>query len=615
MATQRSLASRTYLGIEGGATRTLALLADGAGREVGRFTGGPANCKLLTDAQLAAHCRMIGAALPCPGAVGIGLAGAWSEADRERIRRAAQKAWPHVPCAATHDLEVTLLAAGEDAAHRPAAQVLLLSGTGSCCYGRNATGQTAKVGGWGHLLGDQGSGYDIGFQALRAVACRYDARAPGPALGARFLRRLQLNEPNDLIDWAQSAAKAEIADLAVEVFAAWQAGDGLARRLVEGAADSLAADAARCAGRLARPGARVRFVLAGGVLLKQPRFARMVAGKLRAAWPGAAIGPLPREGAWGAVELARRALQTSGSSLKPQASSLKPPLVTSSWLSPTEARNARSTNLDKMPVGQAVALFLSEESAVARNLLAERGRLARGVGIIARAFRRGGRLFYVGAGTSGRLGVLDASECPPTFRTPPELVQGVIAGGRAALWSSVEGAEDDRVAGARAMGERGVRARDVVVGIAASGTTPFVWGALGAAHRRGATTMLVCFNPYVRIPRALRPGLMMAPNLGPELLTGSTRLKAGTATKIILNLLSTLAMVRLGKVRSNLMIDLDPSNAKLRGRAVRIVQALTAASEAEAQAALERKRWRVKEAVALLERRGRAGTPKSRGPA
>jgi len=277
--------------------------------------------------------------------------------------------------------------------------------------------------------------------------------------------------------------------------------------------------------------------------------------------------------------------------------------VTASPLSPTELRNPRSLNLDRMPLAEAIALFLSEEAKVPGKLLAERGQLERAIGAIVRSFRRGGRLFYVGAGTSGRLGVLDASECPPTFRTAPEMVQGIIAGGPTALWKSVEGAEDDAVAGAREIVSRRVGSRDVVVGIAASGTTPFVWGALGQAKKRRATTILLCFNPFLRIPRARRPSIVIAPNLGPELLTGSTRLKAGTATKLILNLFTTLAMVRLGKVRSNLMIDLQPSNTKLRRRAVRIVQELTGGDAAAAQTALERTGWRIKEAVARLNRK------------
>jgi N-acetylmuramic acid 6-phosphate etherase len=275
-------------------------------------------------------------------------------------------------------------------------------------------------------------------------------------------------------------------------------------------------------------------------------------------------------------------------------------VVRSTRLSPTEQRNPRSRNLDRMSVAAAVELMLSEEANVTRALLAKKVLLARAVTMVARAFRRGGRLFYIGAGTSGRLGVLDASECPPTFRVAPTLVQGIIAGGDVALRHAVEGAEDDAPAGAYEIKSRGVGKRDVVVGLAASGSTKFVWGALGEAKRRGAATMLVCFNPYLVIPPALRPNLVLAPDLGPEVLTGSTRLKAGTATKLILNLLTTLAMVRIGKVASNLMVDVNASNAKLRQRVVRIVRELTGADELAATQALEKSNWMVRAACRRL---------------
>ena len=259
--------------------------------------------------------------------------------------------------------------------------------------------------------------------------------------------------------------------------------------------------------------------------------------------------------------------------------------------------------LDKMGVREAIALMLSEDARIPRKLLAESPRIERVIRAVARAFRRGGRLFYVGAGTSGRLGVLDASECPPTFGTSPDLVQGINAGGQTALWSSVEGGEDDGAAGGRAMESRGVGERDVVVGIAASGTTPFVWGALAEAGRRRATTVLVCFNPFLEIPRPLRPSVVIAPDLGPEVLTGSTRLKAGTATKLLLNIFTTLAMVRFGKVRSNLMIDLNPANTKLRDRAARIVCDLTGVGYAEAEQTLQGSGWVIKRAIARLGRK------------
>ncbi len=620
------------LGIEGGGTRTVALLADVDGAPRRRIEAGPANLRLLDDRQLARHLRSIAKRLPKPSAVAIGMAGTRTEADRERMGRAAAKVWPGVPFHATNDLETALIADDDENAtvsgHRgrrclpgaAAVKVLLVSGTGSCCFGRTTQGRTAKVGGWGHVLGDKGSGYEIGLRALKAAVHYYDRDAVWSGLGQRLLRKLQLNEPNDLIEWAQRAGKNDIASLTPEVFDAWHSGDKIAADILAGAADSLANDAVTCARRLVKERSPVHFILTGGVLLTQPRFARKVSRLLRNRWPRATVTPLKREGAWGAVELARKQFQNSGagglSSFGPLSSpkdlraglSPAPPgkrvllSLESLHLSPTEQRNPRSGKLDKLSLDAAIRLMLLEDAKIPRALLAKRGEIARVVQWIVRSFRQGGRLLYIGAGTSGRLGVLDASECPPTFRTPPDLVQGIIAGGQRALWESIEGAEDDAMAGGDAIRFRGVSRKDVVVGIAASGRTPFVWGALWEARRRGAKTVLLCFNPHLKVAPRERPDLVIAPEIGPEILTGSTRLKAGTATKLILNMFTTLAMVRMGKVAGNLMIDLNPSNVKLRDRAVRIIRELTGVNEAEAKTALEKSGWVVKDALRRLKR-------------
>lgn len=607
-----------FLGIECGATHSVALWVQGDA--VRRVEGGAANLKLLTNAQMVQHFRGLRAVhqgLREPQAMAIGMAGARMAADHERIIRAAAKVWPGVPCRPSNDLETGLAAAEAPSAKRkqkdglsPMPRVLVLSGTGSCCFGGVPGARTVRVGGWGHLLGDQGSGYEIGLQAMRALAGHVDRSGRWPVLGRRILRALQLNEPEDLVDWAQAAGKSEIAALAVAVFDAAVERDPLAVAVLEKAAVSLANDAVACAARLTQRGRAVQFVLAGSVLLKQPAFARRVAQLIQAQWPRAVVGPLQREGAWGAVELAR-GMAVQGSEFNVQGSArvesresrvegAEPTGLESLQQSPTEQRNPLSMHLDKMPLRDAIALMLGEDARIPAALLAQQDQIERVVKLIVRAFQRGGRLFYVGAGTSGRLGVLDASECPPTFRTPPDLVQGIIAGGQTALWSPAEGGEDDAQAGATAIGFRGVGPRDIVVGIAASGRTPFVWGSLTEAKQRGAETVLVCFNPFLRIPTRHRPTVVIAANVGPEVLTGSTRLKAGTATKLVLNIFTTLAMVKMGKVVGNLMVDLNPSNTKLRDRAVRIVRELTGTDEAAARAALESSGWVVKEALGTL---------------
>ncbi len=600
-----------FLGIEGGGSHTVAIMADAQKQFLKRFEAGPANLKLLSDAQLLGLFKTIAAAFPQPDGIGIGMAGARLETDWQRMRTAAANVWPGIPCHTTNDLETAVAAVEVKNDHAPATRVLVLSGTGSCCYGRNASGKIAKIGGWGHILGDKGSGYEIGLRALKAVVYYLDRDGEWSKLGERLLHRLLLNEPNELIGWVQNADKSLVAGLAVEVFAAWKKGDRIAADILIGAGESLAEDALTCAGKLAAPKDAVHFILTGSILLKQPQFARTLAARLKKGWPGAVVSPLDRESVWGAVTLAEKAWKnrTEGSNpakvvrreAKP-AKSLLPDMPLSELVksSPTEQRNPRSLKLDTMPIEQAVELMLSEDAKIPAAIRVEKKNIARGVGLIAQAFKRGGRLFYVGAGTSGRLGVLDASECPPTFRTEPEQVQGIMAGGQGALWRSVEGAEDDPAAGARAIQFRGVTRRDVVVGIAASGRTPYVWGALGEAKRRGAKTILVAFNPFLTISRTARPTVVITPNVGPEILTGSTRLKSGTATKLVLNIFTTLAMVRTGKVISNLMVDLNPSNVKLRDRAIRIVQQLWNVDYATAEKALISSKWVIKPALKRL---------------
>ena len=620
--TARTTATEIFLGIEGGATRTIALAVNGTGRVLHRVEAGPANLQLLRDAQLVRHLRSVASRIQSPVVVAIGLAGARTESDRNRLRRAAEKVWPRVPCYATNDLETALMAAegrkSEGQRSKVKGQksevevrVLILSGTGSCCFGRTRDGRTAKIGGWGHILGDKGSGYEIGLRAAKAAVYYYDRDGEWPPLGQRILRALQLNEPNELIGWAQNASKAETASLAKEVFEAWKRNDKTAADILAGAAESLAKDAAACAQRLVKSGRPVQFILAGSILLKQPRFAQLLSRHLAGLWPGAIITPLKRESVWGAVELAKQEfldqkLEAKTKNPKRKAmltgkGAVRPENLHALASSPTEQRNPISMNLDQLSLTDAIVLMLKEDARIPSALLAERKKIERAVKLIVQSFKQGGRLFYAGAGTSGRLGVLDASECPPTFRTSPEMVQGIIAGGQRALWEAVEGAEDDPTAGAQAIKFRGVGRRDVVVGIAASGRTPFVWGVLDEAKRRRATTILLCFNPTVKIPSPSRPTLIIAPQVGPEILTGSTRLKAGTATKLILNILTTLSMVRLGKVVSNLMIDVKASNTKLRDRATRIVQELTHADYGTARRALEKANWKIKEACARLD--------------
>lgn len=235
----------------------------------------------------------------------------------------------------------------------------------------------------------------------------------------------------------------------------------------------------------------------------------------------------------------------------------------------TEQRNPVSASIDALPTEEALCIINAEDRKVADAVEREIPAIARAVDAIAAAFQRGGRLFYIGAGTSGRLGVLDASECPPTFSVPPEMVQGIMAGGPAALSRATETTEDDPAIGARDLMTRGFTGRDVLVGIAASGRTPYVLGAVAEARRLGAVTVGISCTPDSELARAVE--IPITPLVGPEVLAGSTRMKAGTAQKLVLNMLTTGAFVRLGYVYGNLMVNVQPKNAKLVDRARRIV--------------------------------------------
>lgn len=266
----------------------------------------------------------------------------------------------------------------------------------------------------------------------------------------------------------------------------------------------------------------------------------------------------------------------------------------------TERRLVESMALDAMGTEDAVALMNAQDARAVEAVGRERVNVARAVEMVAEALGGGGRLIYVGAGTSGRLGVLDAAECPPTFRTDPNLVQGIIAGGEAAMFRSQEGAEDRPEDGAAAIDARNVGPPDVVMGIAAGGTTPFVHGALARARERGAKAVfLTCVQPGANEPAV---DLVIRPLVGPEVLTGSTRLKAGTATKLVLNAVTTLAMVRLGKVYENLMVDLRATNQKLWDRGARIVATLTGLDRAAALDLLRRADGHVKTAIVMHRR-------------
>lgn len=264
----------------------------------------------------------------------------------------------------------------------------------------------------------------------------------------------------------------------------------------------------------------------------------------------------------------------------------------------TEVRNPRSMTLGSMTTAEAVELMLREDATIPAAVAAAKADIERSIELVVAAFEAGGRLIYVGAGTSGRLGVLDASECPPTFLSDPRMVQGVIAGGWDALRRSIEGAEDSAEDGAGRMDELAIDQRDVVFGITSGGTTPYVHGAIRRARERGARTVFFACVPRDQADDEADVSIRVL--VGPEVLTGSTRLKSGTATKLVLNMVTTVSMVRLGKVVENLMVDVNTrANRKLVDRGVRILGTLTGLDRAPALALLEAAEGHVKTALVM----------------
>lgn len=272
--------------------------------------------------------------------------------------------------------------------------------------------------------------------------------------------------------------------------------------------------------------------------------------------------------------------------------------IRSKWQSlPTEAINPASLNIDKLPAAGIIDLMLNEDRKTLTAVQRERDRIAVGADLIAKALRRGGRIVFVGAGTSGRLGALEAAEMPPTFGTDPSLVQAIMAGGKDAMFRAKEGAEDNYEEGTRSVNRLSPTKKDVIVGVSASGMTPFVRGALTSGRQAGSLVIFVTCDPRTELQTFV--DLTIAPAVGPEIIAGSTRLKAGTATKLVLNMLTTAAMILVGKTYGNLMVDVQMNSEKLRDRARRILHIVAGLEPNEAEKLLKRANWNVKAAIVM----------------
>ena len=591
------MAGHGILGIEGGGTQTTWALFV-ANQVKARGEAGPGNTLLLSDADLERLFRGIrrnaGANVE---AIGGAFAGCQLAVEQARVEKILRRVWPQARTVRVMEDTRSVLAA----AFGEGSGIVVIAGTGSNVAGqKSALAPVEKAGGWGHLFSDRGSAYDLARRGLEYAFDHYDECKKISLLAQEYLTATGKTSLEELVPFIlRDTNKTVVAQWARCVFSAEQKGDRDTGQLLDDAVLDLAKRVAFLARRLKLT--RPQVALTGGLFQNQPGYRARFRRALRRTCPHAKAFLLTVPGVFGAARLAGLEKFPSGKKSTEKKGSIADPARLAAFAqAATEQRNPRSRGLDRLPISQLVDLFIREERYVEKALAAQSRPITQAATLVAKQLGRGGRLFYIGAGTSGRLGVVDASEMPPTFNAPPEQIQAIIAGGPAAVFRSQEGAEDARDTGAAELRARGLTRRDVICGIAASGQTPFVLGALEFARKKGAGTILLSCNPK----RSIRVPVDVAIDLatGPELVTGSTRLKAGTATKLVLNMLSTIAMIRLGRVRDNLMVNVQATNDKLRARAVRLVQALTQSTDTQAQAALEAQAWRVTAAVEAIGR-------------
>jgi N-acetylmuramic acid 6-phosphate etherase len=574
------------LGVDGGGTKTGWCLVERADATLSVIDQGklpPSNFRLEAPDRLKAIFRELPSEID---RAGVFLAGCGTVEDRQSLARLCVDIWPTAKIITGSDRESGLAAGLEHADG-----IVVSAGSGSSVTGRRGE-RIEKAGGWGHILGDTGGGYFLSIQTLRLILREYDLRQIAMPFTPKILQALSLNNFDELVRWARAADKMEIALLAPVVLEAAAAGEPRITQIIENGAQVLCDYTEAVASRLHLLAPKV--VLMGGLFYRDSIYTHAFRRRLKKNLPDARMAIAERAPEFGAAWLAaetREHVTFEAELSEKEIDNLAAAL--------TEQRNPRSENLEKLNPRELVELFVEEEKFVQDALRGAIIDLSRAVEIATESLRTGGRLFYIGAGSSGRIGVLDASEIPPTFGASPDLVQGLSAGGVTALYRSVEGAEDEETAGALALDERALKNGDVVIGITASGRTPFVLGALARAKSLGAKTILLTCNPAATAD--VDPLITLA--VGPELLTGSTRLKAGTATKVALNIISTGAMVMLGKVRGNLMIDLRTTSAKLRDRATRVVAELAQCNYDSARQQLDAADWNLRALVDQIQKR------------
>ncbi len=599
------------LALEGGATHTTAGVYDSAGRCLREAEGAPCNpvaygrsfC-VNTLQQLVGRLRRDTNRVQ---RIVAGISGAVSQSIRQEIAQQLQRVTGADEVWLTTDLYPMLHVNAENQSG-----ILAIAGTGSSVLAQRTPTKWIKVGGRGALFGDEGSAYDIVIRALRETAHAVDGLGPETLLLSRFMEAARVEDFEHLSAWTATASKSEIAALSDIVAQAAEAEDMVAVGCIELGARQLAQQVLVAHLRLstlkgndgdgtgetvsgtaheALNRANITSVfMHGGMLqhctLYRKAFIDALAAysDLRATWPA-------YKGHHALYQFQQAQPDMSMVAIAYAAEDTEDVLPT------TERRNVQERYLDEMDADEIVAEMNHQDATVATAVSLCKDSIAAAIRCAATTLQNDGRIFYAGAGTSGRLGVLDASECPPTFGTAPERVVGLIAGGETALRCSVEGAEDDTEQALADWRACEARAGDILVGIAASGHTPYVRAMLQQAASEGVSTVLLCCNPSCQEGA----DIIIAMDTGPEVLTGSSRLKAGTATKMVLNMISTGAMALSGLMYKGLMVGMQPVNTKLRRRAVRIVATLADVSSEKSQLCLEKSDYHIAAAILMAK--------------
>lgn len=554
-----------YLALEGGGTRTTAGFYEGD-QLVAEGEAGPSNPMaygVTATAGVIAELASRLAPAACPGfTVLAGIAGVLNERIAREIAAQLDAVHGLERIVLTTDLHPLLFA------HVPESPgVLAIAGTGGSVLVHDGHHNFRRFGGRGPVMGDDGSAYQVAVAALRAVARAEDGIGPETGLRDRLTDALNLENAEALVPWSLTASKQALAGLARTVSACAGEGDACARACITAQATRLSELVRAAADTVSGDGIPLYFQ--GGLIEHCALFREHF---LAALSDCSRLQPAPLRVRGHRAVLALRGVKADAAWVHGR------PMAQHS-VAATERTSIDMPPIDTLSSDDFVAAMIRHEANVGRALVQQSSALARMTDAVAAAIRRGGRLIYAGAGTSGRLGVLDASECPPTFGTRPDQVIGLMAGGDTALRTGVEGAEDDREQAVRDLAALNPAAEDFVLGIAASGTTPYVLAVLSAARDSGCATGLLCCNPQAGGGRADH---VVALPTGPEALPGSTRLNAGTATKVALNIISTGAMAQSGYVYRGHMVRMQPTNKKLRARAIRMVSELAEIPESAA---------------------------------